>query len=132
MTRNRFVPRPTFVPKGEPFRSAEEAWFWAVLGAQCLMEGARGRANMAEVQRPCEPRDVLTVLSRLRKHRQLSAAEHRTLLHYGAAQRPPDRRIPEEVDADRLWDRALERLHVALEAKGFVQARSNPLHENIS
>jgi hypothetical protein len=43
----------------EPFRSADEAWFWTMAALVARREGARFGTRMGKVLRPCEPDDVL-------------------------------------------------------------------------
>jgi hypothetical protein len=49
---------PTSEPqrRTEPFRSAEEAWFWTMAALMARREGARYTANRGRFSRPCETR----------------------------------------------------------------------------
>ncbi|MEM7652694.1 MAG: hypothetical protein AAF220_05890 [Pseudomonadota bacterium] len=104
----------------ELFRSAEEAWFWAMLARQALCEGARFVAGAGDRPRPCEPLDLLCVVDRLFRERRLGTGHLHTLARYGAAQRAPDNRIRAEQSDARLWNEALDAMTTPLRAKGIV------------
>ncbi len=61
----RPAPRSTYhapsfasIQAAEPFRSAEEAWFWTMAALIARRDGARITAGKGEI-RPCEPDDVI-------------------------------------------------------------------------
>src|ERR1700760_2037408 len=54
----------------EPFRSAEEAWFWTMAALMARREGARYTANQGRVSRPCEADDVVKCLDGLYRRRR--------------------------------------------------------------
>ena len=97
---------------GEPFASADEAWFWCVLSTTARHDGARLRAGLAEVPRPCEPLDIL--------HSDALAGELDLLVDYGRRLAPPDPTWREEAHAARLWDEAIDRLTPVLRRKGIL------------
>lgn len=104
----------------ELFKTAEEAWFWAMLARQALCEGARFVAGAGDRPRPCEPLDLLCVVDRLFRERRLGTGHLHALARYGAAQRAPDNRIRAEQTDARLWHEALDAMTTPLRAKGIV------------
>lgn len=47
---------------GVPFRTAEEAWFWFICAVEARADGAVPGRGRGEVQRPCEPPDIYTII----------------------------------------------------------------------
>lgn len=119
--QHRFVPRPTAKVVGEAFATAQDAWLWAAHAVRFSAEGAHLTANRATTQRPCEPRDIITLACRLRRQDVLSGVEFGTLCKFGALDRPPDPRDRAEESAARVWDRALDKLTGPLVVKGIVE-----------
>ncbi len=120
MRRRKFSHQPRGEQNAVAFATAEEAWFW---GMQCLAarsEGARYRAGLAALARPCEPDDLLVSLEALVRSGRLRTAHIRTLFAYGRKLAAPDARRRDETDAARLWDEALDRLTTPLREKGIV------------
>ncbi len=120
MRRRKFSHQPHGEPSTVAFATAEEAWFW---GMQCLAaraDGARYRAGLAALARPCEPDDLLVSLETLVRAGRLRAAHIRTLFAYGRKLAAPDARRGDETQAARLWDEALDRLTTPLRQKGIV------------
>lgn len=114
-------PRPTGSPdRCEPFRTAEDAWFWFIEAWTARCDGARIVAGAGLVARPCEPVDVLRVLERLYRQRRLVRDHIAVLGHYGRRLLPPDPRRDAEARAHAIWREALDRLGLALRAKGIV------------
>lgn len=111
---------PVGIENAQPFRSAEDAWFWFIEAWTARREGARIVAGAGLVPRPCEPIDVLRVLERLYRQRRLLRDHVAVLGHYGRRLMPPDPRRPAEHRAHRIWREALDRLGTALRAKGIV------------
>ena len=58
------------VAHAEPFRSAEEAWFWTMAALIARRDGARYVAGLARAVRPCEPDDAVKCLDRLWRQRR--------------------------------------------------------------
>lgn len=120
------APRPRHAPvlaslaKAEPFRSAEEAWFWTMAALIARREGARIVAGRGLAIRPCEPDDVLKCLDRLYRQRRIEIAHARILRIWGERGVPPCPRHPSERSDFRLWREALSRLEHPLRAKGIV------------
>lgn len=113
-------PRP--LPSGEarPFDDVAEVIFWFVQAQEARAAGARVRAGLGLVDRPCEPLDVLAVIDRLYRQRRLGIDHVRVLAHYGRRLMPPDPDRALEVRAFVLWQEALDRLRPALLAKGIL------------
>lgn len=106
--------------KTTPFESAEEAWFWFILAQQARAEGARIAAGSSHIVRPCEPLDILNILSRLHRNRRLIRDHLLVLRHYGRRQSPPDPKYIREMRAHTIWTEALERLEAAFVSRGIV------------
>lgn len=120
MARVRRIPKPTPPQSGEPFLDSEEAWFWAVRGHDVLTDGARPLEGEARVPRPCEPRDIMVVLSRLVRKQVIDRQQVIILFRHARLGRPPDSRYRGEADAARAWLEALDRLSTELVRKGIV------------
>mgnify|MGYP001302383287 CR=1 FL=1 len=120
MRRRKFSHPPRAEHETTAFATAEEAWFW---GMQCFAaraDGARYRAGLADVARPCEPDDLLASVEALVRGRRLRAAHVRALFGFGRRLAAPDPRRSDEEGAARLWDEALDRLTTAWRRKGIV------------
>ncbi|CAO3447982.1 hypothetical protein [Azospirillum argentinense] len=106
---------------GEPFGSAEEAWFWSVQAQDAKAAGARIAAGRGLIQRPCEPGDVLCAVDRLYRRRLLIRDHLHVLVHYGRRLMAPDPERYREQRAHTLWREAFDRLRPVLREKGIVQ-----------
>lgn len=106
--------------RAEPFRSAEEAWFWTMAALVARREGARVRAGQGLSLRPCEPDDVVKCLDRLYRQRRIDLAHARVLRVWGERGVPPCPRQPGERGDHRLWREAMQRLEFPLRVKGIV------------
>jgi len=104
-----------------PFISTEEAWFWFIQANQARNDGARMSANEGRIIRPCVPDDILKILMRLHRNRQLDMNHFRVLRHYGVRMMAPDGKRSTEHLAWRLWVDALQILGDVLVAKNIVQ-----------
>lgn len=104
-----------------PFDSAEEAWFWFMQAHQARRDGAATRARNDNIIRPCDPDDILKILDRLYRHRQLDMNHFRVLRHYGERLMSPDRTRPREYLAHRLWSEAMTLLGDVLINKNIVR-----------
>ncbi len=104
-----------------PFDNAEELWFWFIAAQQARNDGARFVAGRGEVQRPCEPVDILKILDHLYRNRRLLRDHLLVLRHYGRRNMPPDARRVKEARAAFLWKEALERMTPVLERKGIIK-----------
>lgn len=105
---------------GIAFSSAEEAWFWFMAANQARIDGARAAAGLADIPRPCEPSDILQILSRLYRQRLVLWEHIKILHHYGQRFTPPDPARPREMRAAKLWREALARLEQRLIPRGIV------------
>ena len=82
------------------FHSAEELWFWFI------------HAN-----------DIMQILNRVHRNRQLMIDHFRILSHYGNRGYAPDGRRPRESKAHTLWREAFRVLGPIFENKGFMRPR---------
>lgn len=104
-----------------PFSSSDEAVLWFARAQEARRDGARFCAGKGEVERPCEPLDILSVIDRLWRSRRLLRDHLMVLAHYARRQLPPvtDRRL--EMRAHTLWREAMAVIDPVLRAKGIVR-----------
>ena len=114
------APFRTTGAQAEPFRSAEEAWFWTMAALVARRDGARIVSGAGLVTRPCEPDDVVKCLDRLYRHRRVDLQHARILRIWGERGTAPDARQPGEAGDWRLWHEAMSRLDWPLRVKGIV------------
>jgi hypothetical protein len=111
-------PRPAAIPLGEPFRSAEQAWFWTMAALIARRDGTTRTAS--GTVRPCEPDDVVRCLDVLYRQRRIDLVHARVLRVWGERQiAPSGAHAAERCDA-RIWAEALSRLDWPLRVKGIV------------
>lgn len=109
---------PATIIDGVPFSTAEEAWFWF-----CRAQVRRiccARPSPAGIDRTGGPDDVYNAVMDTYRDGRIHDNHLRTLAIYGIAQRTPDKRYPEEVDAVRWWSEAIDRIVWRLREKGIV------------
>jgi hypothetical protein len=106
--------------KAEPFRSAEEAWFWTMAALMARRDGARVTAGKGLAVRPCEPDDVIKCLDRLYRQRRIELSHARIMRIWGERGLPPSPRHMSERGDFRLWREAMSRLEFPLRVKGIV------------
>ena len=112
---SRFAERHT-----EPFRGAEEAWFWTMAALVARRDGARYTANNGRTARPCEPDDVVKCLDTLYRRRRIDLAHARIMRIWGERQTAPNPSYAGERSDWRVWREALDRLEWPLRVKGIV------------
>jgi len=120
MGQKNYYPRPVSTDEGEPFDTVEQAWLWSVRATIARHEGARVTAGRGLVARPCEPSDIMGVVSRMNRDRRLSDRHVSVLVRYGRRYAAPDSTRRREYGDARMWDEALDRLIPPLRAKGIV------------
>jgi len=120
MPRKRFEPYFCLAYEEVPFSSSEEAWFWFVECRLARSDGARIKAGLSGVKRPCDPMDIQQVVDRLRRQRRLSRPHMAVLAHFGRRMMAPDPGYEKERRAAVLWDEAHDRLGDVLRRKGIV------------
>lgn len=103
---------PDLTTKPEPFRTAEEAWFWLMNPGGVVLT----------ISRPCLPFDVIKIVEKLYRQRHLSMDHIRVLRFYGQRQSRPNPDRAQERHAHYVWRDALARLSAVLEQHGFVHA----------
>ena len=102
----------------EPFRNAEQAWFWTMAALRARHCGVRSSGGTAP--RPCAPDDIVKCLDQLYRHRRVDLGHARALRVWGERQAAPDlNRTSEHLDAG-WWNEAMERLSWPLRTKGIV------------
>ncbi len=106
----------------EPFRSAEQAWFWTMAALLARHEGGTGSrpSGQGRVPRPCEPDDVVRCLDGLYRRKRIDIAHARVLRTWGERGVRPDRQRPSERIDARLWAEALALLEWPLRVRGIV------------
>lgn len=112
--------KPVAVISAEPFRCAEEAWFWTAAALTARREGANRGADRGAVPRPCEPDDVLKCLDTLYRRRRIDLVHARILRIWGERQVSPDPAYASEKSDWRLWREAMSALEWSLRVKGIV------------
>ena len=124
--RTGHAPPPRGRAQPEPFRNAEEAWFWTMAALIARRDGARIVSGAGLVQRPCEPDDVVKCLDRLYRQRRIDLQHARILRIWGERQQAPDaRHLREKADAQQ-WREAMARLDWPLRVKGIIAGPSIP------
>lgn len=119
-------PRPSHSPvfaslaKAEPFRSAEEAWFWTMAALTARRDGARVTAGKGAAMRPCDPDDVIKCLDRLYRQRRIELSHARIMRVWGERGLPPSPRHAPERGDFRLWREAMSRLEFPFRLRGIV------------
>ncbi|MDE2197554.1 MAG: hypothetical protein KGJ41_00920 [Rhodospirillales bacterium] len=105
-------------PRGEPFRSAEQAWFWTMAALAARRDGScsGGRGT----PRPCDPDDVVKCLDTLYRRRRIDLRHARILRIWGERQAAPSPAYAAERCDWRIWREALDRLDWPLRMKGIV------------
>ena len=104
----------------QPFRCAEDAWFWTMAALVARREGARFIANQGAVVRPCEPDDVIKCLDTLYRRRRIDLVHARILRIWGERQIAPNPANQRDRCDWRLWREAIDRLEWMLRNKGIV------------
>ena len=104
----------------EPFRCAEEAWFWTMTALVARRNGTKPTAGQGATRRPCEPDDVVKCLDTLYRRRRIDLVHARILRIWGERQAEPNPANPRERCDWRLWREAMERLEWLLRMQGIV------------
>ncbi len=108
------------VDRAEPFRSAEEAWFWTMAALAARREGTGHGSGSSRVIRPCDPDDILKCLDRLYRSRRIELVHARILRAWGERGCAPSAAHTSERGEWKLWREALDRLEWPLRVKGIV------------
>jgi hypothetical protein len=115
--RSSHTPILGSLARAEPFRSAEEAWFWTMAALVARRDGARITAGKGTTVRPCEPDDVVKCLDRLYRQRRITLVHARIMRLWGERGMPP---APQDRADFQLWNEAMDRLEFPLRIKGIV------------
>lgn len=110
--------KPATLAPVEPFRSAEQAWFWTVAALAARHAGATRPGG--SVPRPCDPDDVMRCLDLLYWRKRIDLSHARVLRAWGERGVAPDGRHPAERREARLWEEAMDRLDWPLRVRGIV------------
>lgn len=102
---------------GEPFLTAEEAWWWTCAALEARRSGARHAPGLPRL---CTPDDMLRWLDRLYADRRITLAHARVLRRYGEEGRAPVAEYPSEAADAALWAAVMRVLRPVLRAKGVV------------
>ncbi len=105
---------------GVPFHTTEEAWFWFIAARTAQIDGAKRTSRPGAVSRPCEPVDILNIITRLHRSRLLKIEHFRVLKYYGERHMRPDPDRPGERASSELWDQAIDRLNDIFIRRGIV------------
>lgn len=105
----------------EPFRSADEAWFWTMSALSARRAGAQYNPGLGRIARPCEPDDIIKCLERLYRRRRIDLVHARTLRIWGERGAAPSPVHPAEHANFVLWREAMSRLEGLLRIKGIVR-----------
>ena len=109
------------VSEGRPFDTVEEAWFWFMAAHKAKLEGAKITSNLGNIQRPCEPNDILAILDRLFRNRLVTMDHLRVLRFYGNRGYGPDKHHTSEKRAWYLWREAFAKMRPSFERKGIIR-----------
>ncbi len=120
MRHERYCPRPVSMIDGTPFDTVEDAWMWSVQATVARYDGAKIIAGQGDTPRPCEPVDVMSVVSRMNRERRLSNRHVSVLVRYGRRLTAPDSGRQREFQDARLWDEALDTMVVPLRERGII------------
>ena len=112
--------REAGTPKGRPFLSAEEAWFWAFSALLARRDGAGSAWRPPGPDRPCDPDDIFRCLDALYRTRRVELLHARILRIWGERQMCPDRRSLGQRSDWRLWQQAMGELEWSLRLKRIV------------
>lgn len=104
----------------QPFKSAEEAWFWFIQAQTARNEGAKIMAGAGLTPRPCEPVDIIKCLESLYRNRCVTINHVMVLRDYGRQLMAPDPRLKRQIEAYAMWREALDKLESVLIQKRIV------------
>ena len=104
----------------QPFRTAQEAWFWTMTALVARREGSPRNVDGAGPPRPAVPEDVLRCLDTLYRRRRIDLLHARILRIWGERGIAPNISWAAERSDARIWQEALERLEWPLRVKGIV------------
>ena len=107
--------------RGEPFASAEDAWFWTCSALHARHQGSRGEAR--GVRRPCDPDDLILCVERLLRTGQIATEHAQVLGRWGRRGVCPGRGCGEARDRTS-WSQAMVTLGAVLRKKGIVDHAS--------
>jgi hypothetical protein len=106
-------------PPAEPFRDAEEAWFWTMAALRARREGSGFAAGRGR-PRPCTPDDVVRCLEGLYQRKRIDLGHARVLRFWGERGISPDRHHAADRRDAELWTEAMTLLEWRLRVRAIV------------
>ncbi len=102
------------------FRTAEEAWFWAMAVLMARHDGGGTAWRPTGAHRACDPEDVFNCLDRLYRARKIELAHARVLRLWGERQVAPSGSCPHQRREWRVWQQAMAELEWSLRGRRIV------------
>ena len=103
------------------FDTTQEAWFWFMQANEAKRVGAKCSPGMGAVSRPCEPEDIMNIVNKLYRQRNLLIDHVRILAHYGKKLCAPNKDRYREQKACTLWKEAIARIEPVFLQKGIIK-----------
>jgi hypothetical protein len=122
MTKNRLAPTRLAEGETQPFASPDEAWLWGMQGAMSRLDGARMKAGMATIPRPCEASDLMNCVNRLHRQGALTATQMEVLFLYGRYAVAPWMLGEKHRSALAIWQSAMGAMQSILDQKGIIES----------
>lgn len=116
-----FTLRHTTIKPLSKFATAEEAWFWFMRTEKARAEQAKGERWDTLSERPCDPDDIITCVTRLYRTRHLYPLHLEVLGEYGYLDRGPYKDDDIEVVDWIIWVDAFDVLAPYLLEKEIIE-----------
>lgn len=105
----------------QQFGTTQEAWFWFMQANAAKVIGAKCSPGMGEVTRPCEPEDIMNIINKLYRQRNLLIDHIRILAHYGKKLCAPNSDRYREKKAHTIWREAMSKIEPVFISKGIIK-----------
>lgn len=105
----------------EPFNNTQEAWFWFMQANEAKVIGAKCSPGMGVISRPCEPEDIMNIVNKLYRQRNLLIDHVRILAHYGKKLCAPNKNRYREQKACTIWREAISKIEPVFMSKGIIK-----------
>lgn len=112
MTNSHIAPQP------EKFQNAEQLWFWFLYSKS--VRSGYSRTSGGATRRPCELLDVETLITKLYLAGRITDEQLAVMKKFGDRRRAPHQYIWAENRAADLWRRAMQAIHTAAAARGWL------------